>query len=248
MSREQSPARKQAKKIWLKSGRQKKPAEIAAELGISAALVRKWKSLDKWEDEPETRSRGAPKGNKNAKGNKGGPGGPLRNDKAVTHGLFRKFLPSDPETLEIFDATEDMSPLDILWQSIRIAWTNIIRAQKIQFVRDRDEMIKELKKRKFEVVNTGSKKEPKYEQFVTEEEYEFQFSWDRQATALNSQSAAMGRLTSMIRQYEEMLRTLPPEEVQEGQRLRFDKLKAEVKALNKDTLPDPVIFKDDIHE
>ncbi|WP_281885656.1 phage terminase small subunit [Paenibacillus sp. YYML68] len=224
MSRAQSPERKKALKIWEKSGRTKKPAEIAAELGISAQLVRKWKSIDQWEEKPTPRQRGpgAPTGNKNAKGNKGGPGGPLRNAKAVTHGLYRKFLPNDKETLEIFDVTDSMEPLDLLWASIRILWTNIIRAQKIMFVRDQDDMTKELKKEKN--VHFGGEEGGGSE----ETEYEIQFAWDKQGAALTAQSSAMSRLTSMIKQYEDMLRTLPPEEILEEQRLRIEKLKLEI--------------------
>jgi uncharacterized protein YjcR len=245
LARERSPLRKRALKLWLDSGRTKKPKQIAEELGISDAMVRKWKSLDKWEEQPDKRRRGAPEGNSNAKGNKGGPGGPVGNDKAVKHGLFRKFLPDDPETMEIFDATEELSSLDMLWTSIRILWTNIVRSQKIMFVTDKDEMIKELKKRKYEVHDVG-KDRP--EQFVTEEEYEFQFSWDRQATALNAQSQAMSRLASKVKQYEDMIRTLPSDEVQEEHRLRVEKLKVEVKALTKDANMKPVVIKDDLHE
>ncbi|MCY9593733.1 terminase [Paenibacillus chitinolyticus] len=235
MSRERSPARQSALKMWLDSGRELKPKEIAAKLGVSDAMVRKWKSIDKWEEQPDPkpRRRGAPGGNKNAVGNRGGPGGPPGNSKAVTHGLFRKILPDDPSYLEIFDATEDMTPLDMLWHQIRIAWTNIMDAQRKMFVKSKDEMIKELKKQKFEVHSTGRGKNKELHQIVTEEEFEFQFAWDRQATALNAQTAAMARLASMIRQYEDMLRSLPPEDVLEEQRLRVTKLKAEVDMLNK---------------
>jgi uncharacterized protein YjcR len=224
VSREPSPEQKRALNIWLKD-RTKKPKEIAEEVGVSAALVRKWKSLGKWEATPLKCTRGAPRGNKNAKGNSGGA--PEGNENNLKHGLFRKFMPDDPETLEIFDATAELDPLEILWTSIRIQWTNIIRAQKIQHVTNKEEMIKELKKRKYEVHDTGVDK-PNLEQVVTEEEYEFQFSWDRQATSLTSQAAAMTNLTRMLKQYDDMLRALPVKEVKAEQRKRFELLKAQV--------------------
>jgi uncharacterized protein YjcR len=245
MSRERSPDRVKAFKLWVKSGRLMKPAEIAEKIGVSAAMVRKWKSIDKWDDKSDPR-RGAPSGNKNARGNKGGA--PVGNDNAVKHGFFRKFLPDDPELLEIFDAAAEISPLDMLWTQIRIAFTNIIRASKIQHVTNKDEMIKELKKRKFEVVTKGRGKAKEIIPVVTEEEFEFQFAWDRQATALKSQAAAMANLTRMIKQYEDAIRAMPPDEVKEEHRLRMDKLRIEVAALNKDRMPDPVVFKDDLHE
>ncbi|MGF9913725.1 phage terminase small subunit [Paenibacillus ehimensis] len=176
---------------------------------------------------PEKRGRGAPKGNKNALGNRGGPGGPPKNDKAVTHGFFRKILPDDPETREIFEATANMSTLEMLLFQIRIAWTNIMRAQKIQFVRDSDDMVKELRKKKttfFGGENGGS---------ADETEWEIQFAWDRQATLLTSQSIAMGNLTRMIKQYEEMLRALPPEEVKEEQRLQIQQIKGQIAVLER---------------
>lgn len=135
MAREKSPDQKRAYKLWIDSEKTMKPAAIAEQLGLSAALVRKWKSYYKWE-EIKPKGRGAPKGNKNAKGNKGG--GPLGNDKAVKHGLFRKFLPDDPDTLEIFDATNELDPIEILWTSIRICLTNLILSQNLMHVTKRD--------------------------------------------------------------------------------------------------------------
>ncbi|MEK5238058.1 phage terminase small subunit-related protein [Paenibacillus sp. FSL L8-0470] len=118
MARERSPERDKAKQMWLESGGTMKLKDIAATLSISDSKVRKWKTMDSWEDElkgsvsPEFKGsapietkgsaplRGAPKGNKNAagnrggappgnqnaKGNSGGAGGPLGNKKAVTTG------------------------------------------------------------------------------------------------------------------------------------------------------------------
>lgn len=225
MARERSPDRKKALTLWFESGRTMKPGEIAEKLGVSAGMVRKWKSIDRWDELPEPRP-GAPRGNRNAVGNKGGPGGPVGNDKAVTHGLFRKFLPDDEETREIYDMTAELTGLDILWEGIRIQLTNIIRSLKVQHVTGKDEMIKELKKRKFEVHNVGTKKEPKMEQVVIEEEYEFQFAWDRSATGLKSWAVAWTSLTRTIKEYEAALRQASPDEVKEEQRARFEQLKA----------------------
>ncbi|GIO00567.1 hypothetical protein J5TS2_12350 [Brevibacillus halotolerans] len=117
----------------------------------------------------------------------------------------------------------------MLWENIMIQYTAIIRAQRIMFVQDKEEMIKEIKKRKFEIVDTSMKEKASFEQMVTEEEYEFQFSWDRHATFLNAQSRAIATLQSLIKRYEDMLNShLATEE----QRLRIEKLKIEVKELN----------------
>ncbi|CAM3707040.1 phage terminase small subunit [Cohnella lubricantis] len=202
MSREPSPEQKRALKIWLKD-RTKKPKEIAEIVGVSPELVRKWKSLGRWEQIPEKRPRGGQRGNKNAKGNKGGSGAPPGNDRAVKHGLFRKFMPQDGDFLEIMDMVAEMEPLDMLWQNIITQFTAIIRAPAIMHVTAKDEMIKEIKKQKFEIHSevdeeTGQEK-PK--QMLVEEEFEFQFSWDRYATFLKAQSVAMAEFRSMVKQF-----------------------------------------------
>jgi uncharacterized protein YjcR len=217
-----SSKRFQALKIWLSSGRDKKPKEIAEELDVNPQLVRKWKCIDKWDEIPSTPPRrGAPYRNKNGLGNKGG--GPPGNQHAVKHGLFRKWLPNDEEVLEIYDATREMPMLDLLYEQIRIAFTNIIRAQKIMFVKDQDDMTKEVKK---------TERTSTEDMTIDKEEWEIQFAWDKQAKALTSQAAAMRTLNSKIKQYEEMLRSMPPEDVKEEHRLRIEKLKADIKAAN----------------
>lgn len=232
-----SPNRLKALKIWLKSGREKKPKDIANELGITSGQVRKWKSVDRWDDIPDSQpKRGAPYRNRNAIGNKGG-GAPKGNQNALKHGYFSKWLPDDEELHEIYDATrEGMSTLDILYEEIIIMFTNYIRAQKIMYVKDQDDMTKELKKEKFEREKAPIKNDfgevigEEYVETSGEREYEIQFAWDKQANALKSQSAAMRAIGSKIKQYEEMIRMLPPEEVKEKHRLQISKIRADIKA------------------
>lgn len=112
MARERSPDRDKAKQMWLESGGTMKLKDIAAALSIADNKVRKWKALDNWdaelngsaplEEKGSAPRRGAPKGNKNAVGNRGGAktgnqnaignrggaGGPPGNKKAVTTGEF----------------------------------------------------------------------------------------------------------------------------------------------------------------
>jgi len=123
---------------------------------------------------------------------------------------------------------ETRLPLDMLWDNIIIQYTAIVRAQRIMFVEGKEEMIKELKKRKYEIHDTGTKEKPNMEQIVTEEEFEFQFSWDRHATFLSAQSRAMSTLQGMLVKYEEMCRQ---EKADEEQQLRLDKLRAELDKL-----------------
>ncbi len=182
-----SPLERKAFKMWCKAGRPRKLKWIADELGVSPEMVRKWKHYYDWENREDPR-RGAPKGNKNAKGNRGGPGAPPGNDRAVKHGLYRKYMPQDEEFLEVFDLAAEADPLDMLWHSIVMKFTAIIRAQKIMFVRDRDDVTKELKK-----VKEGG--------VFTEREWEIQFAWDKYANFLKAQAAAISTLNSLIKQY-----------------------------------------------
>lgn len=201
--------------------------EIAEKYNVSINTVKSWKQRYGWsrkkgahkEKRVHTKKTGAPYGNINAKGNKGGSA-PTRNKNAEKHGLFSKYLPE--ETLELINEIEDRSPLNMLWDQIKIQYAAIIRSQSIMHVTDKDEMIKELKKKKVhESENISS----------TETEYEFQFAWDRQATLLKAQSRAMGELRSMIKQYDELLNT---ELATEEQKIRIRKLKAETSKIESD--------------
>jgi len=120
MSRERNPLRKRALKLWLDSGRTLTPAAIARALEVPNSRVRKWKCLDKWDELPEgPRKPGAPKGNKNAKGNKGGA--PKRNENAVKHGEYATIWDETLEDLErslFFEV--DTDPIGQLNNEIRM--------------------------------------------------------------------------------------------------------------------------------
>ncbi|MDA2216599.1 phage terminase small subunit [Bacillus sp. GX] len=157
---------------------------------------------------------GAKKGNKNAVGNSGGAA-PLRNGNAVSHGLYRKYLPQ-----EIYDLKEELKEavnndsLTIIWDSIMLQYTQIIHAQRIMFVKDNEDMTKELRKNK--LTESGF-----------EEEWEIQFAWDKQASFLNAQSKAMSTLVNLIEKYDRLANT-------EEQKLRIEKLKKEIAAIKVD--------------
>ncbi|MGZ9652124.1 phage terminase small subunit [Bacillus cereus] len=161
---------------------------------------------------------GAKKGNKNAVGNSGGAA-PLRNGNAATHGLYRKYLPQ-----EIYDLKEELKEelkeavnndsLSIIWDSIMLQYTQIIHAQRIMFVRDKEEITKELRKKK--LTESGF-----------EEEWEIQFAWDKQASFLNAQSKAMSTLVTLIEKYDRLANT-------EEQKLRIEKLKKEIASIKVD--------------
>ncbi|MBY0122166.1 phage terminase small subunit [Bacillus sp. S/N-304-OC-R1] len=232
----------EAEKDYVKGMKYK---DIAEKYGVSLNTVKSWKTRYQWSRDGvhtkpkgvHTKKRGAPKGNKNALGNEGGA--PKRNQNAVTHGFFSKFLPA--ETLEIMEQMQEHSPADLIWDQIQIQYAAIIRAQQIMFVESKDEMIKELKKAKYEYFELPKDQGGGFEKQIAEEEYEFQFAWDRHATFLNAQSRAMSELRNLIKQFDEMAHIDDERRLKlEGMRLNIEKTKAEVEKISSGSDDKPI--------
>jgi uncharacterized protein YjcR len=214
--------------------------DLAEKHGVKLGTLKSRKSREKWsrdatkKDATKTKGLqpkvGAPKGNKNAVGNRGNPNPKNqfteRNTMALKHGLFSRYIPK--ETLEIMGMLDEKDPADLLWDQIMIQYAAIIRAQSIMFVTDKNEMIKELKKEK-ETENSS------------EIEYEFQFAWDRQATFLNAQSRAIAELRSSIKQFLELAHEQDERRLKlEKMQLNIEKTKAELDKLNDDSNDKPI--------
>ncbi|EGT3770781.1 phage terminase small subunit [Clostridioides difficile] len=211
--------KEKVKQDYLKGMKQK---EISSKYDISLNTLKSWIKRYNWASEKKKgapiNKRGAPFSNKNSVGH----GAPKENKNAEKFGFFSKYLPK--ETRELIQEISIKDKFDILWEQITIQYAAIIRAQKIMYVKGKEEMVKELKK--YESTENGEKIE-----------YEFQFAWDRQASFLNAQSRAMSELRSLIKQYDEMIHkdwNLATEE----QKTRVEKLKCEVDNLSKDDIGD----------
>lgn len=138
---------------------------------------------------------------------------------ALKHGFYSRIMPDDPEIKAIIEEIDAKSPVDILWDQIVIQYAAIARAQRIMYVQDKEEMIKELKRSYTK--NTGRRTEKTSSNSdECEYEYEFQFAWDRQATFLNAQSKAMATLERLITRYEAM--------ANDEQKLKLAKLKQDM--------------------
>lgn len=183
----------QAKAMYLKG---MKLVEIASQLNVSEGTVRSWKNrynfgeksnatLRKNNRNVAKKKHGGQPGNKNAVGH----GAPKRNKNAEKFGFFSKYLPE--ETVSIIQEMP-ADPLDVLWDQIQIAYAAIIRAQQIMYVRDRDDL-------------TTTQIQDKNGDSVTEERWEVQQAWDKQASFLKAQARAQSELRSMIKQYDELL-------------------------------------------
>lgn len=201
----------QAKAMYLNG---QKLVEIASQLNLPEGTVRRWKCTHKWDSERSDKKsershkeKGGQPGNQNAVGH----GAPRLNDNAERHGFFRKYLPE--ETVSIIQEMPT-DPLDILWDQVQIAYAAIIRAQAIMYVRDKDD-------------NTTTKIGQKDSDTVTEERWEVQQAWDKQANFLQAQARAQKTLEGLIKQYDELLHK-NWELATEEQKARITALKAKV--------------------
>lgn len=191
--------------------------DIANKYGVSLSAVKSW-AYRYWKSGKRLQNESATKDKKVA--TKHRKGGQPKNQNAAKHGLFAKYLPE--ETAELVETLEQKSALDILWENICLKYAAIVRAQRIMFVRDAEDVTKRH-------ILSGDDADA----------YEYKEAYEKQAVFLQAQSRAMGTLNTMIRQYEEMCRQgLADEE----QQLRIAKLKAEVAELNTDKQAETVTF------
>ena len=218
--------REKALELFIESKGKLSSQKIADELGVSLNKVRNWRKVDKWKN----KMRGAPLGNQNALGNKGGKGARKGNVNAYKHGLYldeskrinkaylEKILPKALTNIMI--NIYDENPIDKLWKDILILEAKIINMQKINYVKSKNDMTKVLKKETW-----GDKS--------SSQEYELQFASDKENATISTLSKAMDTLAKMIKQYDEMLHK-NWNLVTEEQKLRIEKLKAEIIKLNGD--------------
>ena len=199
----------QAKEMYLQG---QKLVEIASQLNLPEGTVRRWKCTHKWDGErSDKRSERSHRKKGGQPGNKNSSGGPSGNKKAEKYGFFSKYLPD--ETREIFSAINQADPLDLLWHQIQIAYAAIIRAQRIAYVKDKDD-------KTVEKVMVGD----------SSEMYSVQQAWDKQNEFLKAQARAQGELRSLIKQYDEMLHK-DWEAASEEQRSRIAQIKAQTDKL-----------------
>lgn len=242
MGKTRSPNRDKAFLIYKENNGKIGAKEIAALLDEKVVNIYAWKKNDEW-DVKLNGKVGAPKGNKNAIGNKGGaPKGNLNNlqhgeyydpTKHLEKDFMKKYLPAATKKIIKETVEAGLNSLDILWTNIQLQFAAVIRSQKIMEVKNKNDLTKELKREKESYSATGSGKE---------KEYELQFAWDKQERFLTSQSKAMTALQNMISKYEELLHKnwdLATEE----QKLRVEKIKADLSKGTKKDEPINIVIK-----
>ncbi|WP_105146856.1 phage terminase small subunit [Streptococcus suis] len=179
--------------------------DIAAKHEVSINTVKSWQRRHGWSRDKKgapKKTRGAPKKNKNAVGH----GAPKGNTNAVKHGLRRKYLPEGIS--ELIEEVGTMSPIDILWENITLTYANLLHAQRILFVQDKDDST--------ELISGEGLKGVTFEHHT---------AWDKQGKALAAIAKTQGELRQMIKAYDELTRSPL---VTEEQRLRIDTLKAKL--------------------
>lgn len=210
MGRPRSPNRDKAYKIFKKYNGKITSKEIAKLLDENVTNIMSWRSLDKWGRRLK-KSGGAPKGNRNAVGNKGG-GAPKGNYNSFKYGDYTKRIPFAVKT--IMEELDIADPIEKIWKSICLQEARIIHMQNIMHVESKDDITRVLKK-----TSSGNNMES--------EEYEIQFAWDKEANLINTQSKAMNTLAKLIKQYVEMVNA-NWELATEEQKLRIQGLKNKV--------------------
>lgn len=237
MGKSRSPNRDKAFEIYREHGGRISSKEISIILNEKVTNIYAWKNSDKWDKRLE---RGAPLGNKNSVGNKGG-GAPLGNlnnlkhgdycsaEKFLDKGFLRKYIPAATRNIIKGLVEEGISPLDMLWDNIMLCYTAIIRSQKIMYVKGQGDITKEVRKQKTRSKIRDTEK-TSTEENEEEIEYEIQFAWDKQEKFIKAQASSMKTLNTLIKDYEEMLHK-NLELATEEQRLRIEVLKEK---LNKD--------------
>lgn len=216
MSRQRSPNRDKSFEIYKEYEGKITPKEIAEQLNEKVSNINNWKSQDNWDD--KINKVGAPYGNKNACGNKGGRA-PKGNINSFKYGKYTSRIPFAIKT--IMEELDLEDPLEKLWRSICLQEAQIIYMQDIMYVKDKSDINKELKK-------------SSYGKNSSSEEYLIQFAEDKEANLIRTISTAYNTLSKMIKQYDDMLHANWNTATKE-QKLRVQKLKQDI-AIVKDKM------------
>lgn len=219
MARAKNPNREKAFNIYKEYKGNIKLSEIAEMLLEKPSNIRSWKRIDEWDS--KLPKLGAPKGNKNAKGNKGNKkakGAPEGNVNAVKHGGYmsneryiekmQNILPKS--LINTMKTLDNESTLDKLWRNIIMLDAKIANAYKIIEVKNSKDHDIEIKKQD--------------EDFI---EHEILFAIEKEVKADSAIAKMKDSLSKMLKLYEEILNKdwdLATEE----QKVRIKKMKQDI--------------------
>lgn len=189
MARERSPNRDKAFELFKKANGAIMNREIAEQLEISEKTVGGWKSKDKWLDKlngvlqsnerstplVSSETRGAPPGNRNAKGNKGGRPAKQNKNAVVTsehESIFLEFMTDDEKDLY---QTIDTDPFFVLNEDVKML--RFRQTRMLRRVQDAErglneserQVLKELRGRKKIIESLRGKVKVNVDELVTTE-------------------------------------------------------------------------------
>ncbi|WGT40131.1 hypothetical protein QH639_04940 [Lysinibacillus sp. 1 U-2021] len=153
-----------------------------------------------------------------------------RNRAAMIHGLRSKFL--FDEQVEIMEALQDFDVVDQLWLQIELSFAAIIRAQKIMWVEDSFDHLKETSGYSSGEGGSG-------------ETFKVIYAHERYESYIKAQTRAFAEHRNLVKQFMDLTteddeRRLKLEQMQ----LNIDKTKAEIDKLdNKDDGPIEIVIK-----
>ena len=165
--------------------------EIAEKLDISVNTINSWRAKEKWRNkikgqfEPGNKKavgHGAPKGNLNRLKH----GEYCDPSKFLDKGFLAKYIPAATKNIIKGVLDNRVTHLDMLWDNIVLLYSSIIRSQKIMYVKNQNDLTKELKRSKIKTKTRETEKIATTED-EKEFEYELQFAWDKQERFIKSQ-------------------------------------------------------------
>ncbi|MGL5751072.1 MAG: phage terminase small subunit [Paraclostridium sp.] len=217
MARVKNPNRDKAFNIYKEHKGDIKLSQIADMLSEKATNIRSWKKADEWDSKlPKV---GAPKGNSNAKGNKGNrnaKGAPKGNVNAIKHGGYmsnERFINKMKDILPksiitTMNTLDNESEIDKLWRNIIMLDAKIANAYKIIDVKSSTDH------------TIGVKKQD--EDFI---EYDNLFAIEKEVKAGSAIAKMKDTLCKMLKTYNDLI----------DRDLDIEEQKARIKKIKQDT-------------
>ncbi len=232
-------------------------ADLAEKHGIKLGTLKSRKSREKWSrdatkkdttkrvkvatksDNDEVIQDAPPQKDGRLKKRSGNPNPPnqftKRNRAAMIHGLRSKFLYD--EQIEIMEALQDLDVVDQLWLQIELSFSAIIRAQKIMWVEDPFDHLKE--------VSSEMSGES-----IDKVDYKVIYAHERYESYIKAQTRAFAEHRNLVKQFMDLTteddeRRLKLEQMQ----LNMEKTKTDIElskiAIRKENGDDEDEFEDD---
>lgn len=242
MARARDPNRDKAFEIYKEHDGAITNRKIAEILDVPEKTISAWKSRDKWnvvlqngersttnkkcsttkeiddsQNAVEVINDEPPKKDGRVKKRSGNPNPPnqftKRNRAAMIHGLRSKFF--FPEQIEIMEALQEFDIVDQIWLQIEISFSAIIRAQKIMWVEDPFDHLKDVSG---EMSAEGLEKT----------DYKVVYAHERFESYIKAQARAMAEHRSLVKQFLDL--TTEDDE----RRLKLEQMQLNIERTNKE--------------